>query len=156
MDAEYMTAMWSDAGVGVGAQQIIMKYFIDFFGYKFTVAKARINQLAVDSVPPVIGKVQYMDRTLDYWYKDLEQLLTGQLAEENSNQPAFSYGSVDFVIGADRGQGSFCVGIKVIFRNDDASIAATDIYGLREIECQKDKAELLALAFNPKLNAALK
>jgi hypothetical protein len=58
MDAEYTTAMWSDAGVGVAAQRIIMKYFIDFFGYKFTVAKAKINQLAVDSVPPVIALVQ--------------------------------------------------------------------------------------------------
>jgi hypothetical protein len=31
--------MWSDAGVGVVVQRIIMKYFIDFFGYKFTVAQ---------------------------------------------------------------------------------------------------------------------
>jgi hypothetical protein len=36
MDVEYTTTMWSDAGVGVAAQQIIIKYFIDFFGYKFT------------------------------------------------------------------------------------------------------------------------
>ncbi len=131
MDAEYTTAMWSDAGVGVAAQRIMMKYFIDFFGYKFTVAEALITQLAVDSVPPVVGTVQYMDLTLDYWYKDLEGLLTGQIAKEHVNQPAFSYASVDFVIGADHGQGSF--------RAD-----------------QKDTAELLALAFTPKLNAALK
>jgi hypothetical protein len=32
MDAGYTTAMWSDAGVGVAAQQITMKYFIDFLG----------------------------------------------------------------------------------------------------------------------------
>jgi hypothetical protein len=32
MDAEYTAAMWSDAGVGVAAQQIMMKYFTDFFG----------------------------------------------------------------------------------------------------------------------------
>jgi hypothetical protein len=38
MDADYTTAMWSDAGVGVAAQRIIMKYFIDYLGYKFTVA----------------------------------------------------------------------------------------------------------------------
>jgi myosin heavy subunit len=31
MDAEYTTAMWSDAGVGVAGQRIIMKYFLDFF-----------------------------------------------------------------------------------------------------------------------------
>jgi hypothetical protein len=91
MDAEYTTAMWSDAGVGVAAQQIVMKYFIDFFGYKFTVAKALVNQLAVASVPPVVSTVQNMDRTLDYWYKDLEHhLLTGQNAKEHKNQPAFS------------------------------------------------------------------
>jgi hypothetical protein len=78
MDAEYTAAMWGDAGVGVAAQQIMMKYFIDFFGYKFTVAEALITQLAVDLVPPVLGTVQYiMDRTLDYWYKDLEFLLAG-------------------------------------------------------------------------------
>jgi hypothetical protein len=45
---------------------------------------------------------------------------------------------------------------NIIFRNDDGSIEATAIYGLGEIECQKDTAELLALAFTPKLNAALK
>jgi hypothetical protein len=67
MDAEYTTAMWSDAGIGVAAQRIMMKYFINFFGYKFTVAEALITQLAVDLVPPVVGTVQCMDRTLDYW-----------------------------------------------------------------------------------------
>ena len=154
MDAEYTTAMWSDAGVGVAAQRIMMKHFIDFFGYKFTVAEALITQLAVDSVPPVVGTVQYMDRTLDYWYKDLEGLLVGQIAKEHINQPAFSYASVDFVIGADHGQGSFRAGVKIIFRNDDGSIEATAIYRLGEIECQKDTAELLALAFTPRLNAA--
>jgi hypothetical protein len=35
------------------------------------------------------------------------------------------------------------------------AIEATAIYGLGEIECQKDTAELLALAFTPKLNATL-
>jgi hypothetical protein len=110
MDAEYTAAMWGDAGVGVVAQRIIMKYFIAFFGYKFTVAEALITQLAVDSVPPAIGTVQYMDRTLDYWYKDLEGLLAGQIAKEHINQPAFSYASVDFVIGADHSQGLFSAG----------------------------------------------
>jgi hypothetical protein len=31
MDAEYTTAMWGDAGVGVAAQQIMMKYLFVFF-----------------------------------------------------------------------------------------------------------------------------
>jgi hypothetical protein len=52
-----------------------------------------------------------MDRTLDYWYKDLEGLLAGQIAKEHINQPAFLYASVDFVIGADHGQGSFHAGV---------------------------------------------
>jgi hypothetical protein len=156
MDAEYTTAMWSDAGVGVAAQRIMMKYLIDFFGYKFTVAEALIAQLTVDSVPPVLGTVQYMDRTLDYWYQDLEGLLAGQIAKEHINQPAFLHTFVDFVIGADHRQGSFHACVKIIFRNDDGSIKATAIYGLGEIECQKDTAELLALAFTPMLNAALK
>jgi hypothetical protein len=127
MDAEYTAAMWGDAGVGVAVQQIMMKYFIDFFRYKFTITEALITQPAVDSVPPVIGSVQYMDRTLEYWYKDLEGLLAGQISEEHINQPAFLHASVDFVIGADHGQGlrSFRAGIKVIFRNDDGSIEAT-------------------------------
>jgi hypothetical protein len=68
---------------------------------QFTVAEALITQLAVDLVPPLVGTVQYIDRTLDYWYKDLEGLLAGQIAKEHINQPAFSYASVDFVIGAD-------------------------------------------------------
>lgn len=157
MDAEYTTAMWSDAGVGVGAQRIIMKYFMGFFGYKFTVPEAAINMLAVDSVPPVVGTIEYMDHTLDYWYKDLVGLLTGQIAREHINQPAgFSYASVDFVIGADHGQGSFRAGVKVIYRNADQSIKATAIYGLGEIECAKDTGDLLALAFIPRLNMALK
>jgi hypothetical protein len=60
MDTEYTTAMRSDAGVGVVAQQIMMKSFVNFFGYKFTFAKVAISQLAVNSVPPVIGTVQYI------------------------------------------------------------------------------------------------
>ena len=99
----------------------------------------------------------YMDRMLDYWYKDLVGLLTGQIASAHNNQPeSFSYASVDFVIGADHGQGSFRAGVKVIYRKADRSVAATAIYGLGEIECAKDTGDLLALAFCPKLNAALK
>ena len=71
---------------------------------------------------------------LDYWYKDLGGLLTGQIANEHNNQSAdFSYTSVDFVIGADHGLGSFCAGVKVIYRDADCSIKATAIYGLGEI-----------------------
>jgi hypothetical protein len=79
MDAEYTAAMWSDPGVGVGAQRIIMKYFTGFFGYMFMVPEASINQLASASVPPVVGTVEYLDHPLDYWYKDLEELLTRQI-----------------------------------------------------------------------------
>jgi hypothetical protein len=49
---EYATVMWSDAGVGVAAQQIIMKYFLYCSRYNFTAAEASISHLAVDSVPP--------------------------------------------------------------------------------------------------------
>jgi hypothetical protein len=63
-----------------------------------------INQLAVASVPPLVGQIQYMDHTLNYWYKDIQELLTRQIAGEHINQQAgFSYSSVDFVIGADHG-----------------------------------------------------
>jgi hypothetical protein len=127
MDAEYTAAMWGDAGVGVAAQRIMMKYFIDFSGYKLTVAEALITQLAVDLVPPVVGTVQCMDRTLDYWYKDLEGLLAGQIAKEHINQPAFSYASVDFVIGADHGQGLFCADLKIIFRFFSSSVMTMEV-----------------------------
>jgi hypothetical protein len=101
MDSEYTgVAMWSDAGVGVAAQRIIMKYFLDFFGYKFTVSEASIKQLAINSVQPIVGAVEYMDRALDYWYKDLDDLRTKQIAREHINQPGFSYMSVDIVVGA--------------------------------------------------------
>jgi hypothetical protein len=155
MDAEYTASMWGDAGVGVGvgvgvaAQRIMMKYFINCFGYKFTVDEALITQLAVNSVPPVAGTVQYMGCTLNYWYKDLEGLLAGKIAKEHTNQPAFSCASVDFVIGADHRQGSFRASVKIIFNNEDGSVKPTAIHRLGEIECQKDTAELLALAFTP-------
>jgi hypothetical protein len=89
------------------------------FGYIFTVPEALISQLAVDSVLTVIGTVEYMDRTLNYWYKDLVDLLTGKIAREHINQPGFLHMSVDFVIGANHGQGSFCAGVKVISCNAD-------------------------------------
>ncbi len=104
---------------------------------------------------PVDGTVKYMDRTLDYWYKDLEGLLAGQIAKEHINQPAFSYASVDFVIGAEHWQGSFRAGVKIIFRNHNGSIKATAINGLWVSEFQKDTAALLALAFTPRSNVAL-
>jgi hypothetical protein len=84
-------------------------------------------------------------------------LLAGQIANEHESQPAgFSYTTFDFVIGADHGQGSFRAGVKVMHRKADRSVTATAIYGLGEIECGKDTGDLLALAFTPKLNAALK
>ena len=120
--------------------------------------EASINKLIVHSVPSIVGTIEYMDNTLDYWHKDLGRLLTGQIAGEHSIQPAgFTYESVDFVIGADHGPGSFCAGVKVIYCNADRSIKkATDIYGLGEIECTKDTGELLVLTFLPWLHAALK
>jgi hypothetical protein len=57
MDAVYTTAMWSDAGAGVAAQRVVNKYSLNFFGYKFTVPKAMINQLTVASVPPPVGQI---------------------------------------------------------------------------------------------------
>ena len=65
-----------------------MKYFINFFVYKFTVAKKLINQLAADSVLSVIGTIQYIDCTLHYWYKDLVEFLTGKIVREHINEPA--------------------------------------------------------------------
>ncbi len=157
MDAEYTTAMWSDAGVGVAAQRIIMKYFISHFGYKFTVPEASINKLAVHSAPPIVGAIDCMDVILNFWCKDLVELVTAQIAGEHKNQPeGFSHSSVDLVVGADHGQGSFRAGVKVIYRDLDQSVKATAIYGLGEIECQKDTGDLLALAFLPRLNEALK
>jgi hypothetical protein len=66
------------------------------------------------------------------------------------------YETLDLFKGADHGQGSFRAGMKVVYRNGDGSIKATAIYALGGIECQKDTGELLALAFTPKQNAALK
>jgi hypothetical protein len=157
MDAEHACAMWSDAGVGMAAQRIMMKHFISFFGYKFTVPEASINKLAADSAPPIVGATEHVDHMLDCWHKDLVGLLTVKIGSKHSNQPAgFSHASVDFVIAADHGQSSFRAGAKAICRKADGSIAATAICGLGEIECAKDTGDLLALAFLPKLNTALK
>jgi hypothetical protein len=79
MDAEYTSAMWMDASVGVAAQRIIMKYFISFFRYKFTSPEGDINNLAGRSVPPVVCTVEYKELSLDWWYKDLVDLLVGQI-----------------------------------------------------------------------------
>jgi hypothetical protein len=91
IDVEYTTSMWSDAGIGVAGQHIIIKHFIDFLGYKFTIAEVLINQLAINSALPVIATVQYINRTLNYWYRDLVDLLTGQIANDLINRPSFLY-----------------------------------------------------------------
>jgi hypothetical protein len=157
MDAACRAAMWSDAGVGVAAQRIVMKCFTSFFGCKFTVPEASVNKLAAHSVPPIVGRMEHMDRMLDCWLKDLVHLLAGQIVNEHESQPAgFSHATVDFVIGADHGQGYFRAGVKVTCHKADRSIAAAAVCGLGEIECGKDTGDLLALAFTPKLNAALK
>jgi hypothetical protein len=151
MGAECTTAMWSDAGVGAGAQRTIMKHFMGFFGCKFAAPKATTNKLAVDSVPPTVGTMDHMDHTLDCWCKDLVGLLTGQIGREHINQqPGFSCASIDFVIGAEHGQGSFRASAKVACRNANQSAKAdATIYGLGETECVKDTGDLLALAFIP-------
>jgi hypothetical protein len=156
MDAEYTSAMWMDASVGVAAQRIIMKYFIAFFGYKFTVPEGDINKLAGRSVPPVVCTVEYKELSLDWWYKDLVDLLVGQIESEHASNQSFTYDSVDLVVGADHGQGSFRAGVKIIYRKCDGSIVAEAIYGLAEIECPHDDGALLQQTVLPKLNAALK
>ena len=77
----------------MAAQSIIMKYFLSYFWYKFTVPeRVSINKLAVHLVTPIVGTIEYMDNTLGYWYKDLVSLLTGQIAGEHNNQSAgFTY-----------------------------------------------------------------
>ena len=134
-----------------------MKCFMSFFGCKFTVPKVAINRLAAGSVPPIVGRIEHVDRTLDCWCKDLVSLLTGQIANKRNNQPAgFSRASVDFFIGAHHGQGSFRAGVEVICRKADRDIAATAVHGLGEPQPAKDAGDLLALAFCPKLSSALK
>jgi hypothetical protein len=156
MDAEHATAMWSDAGVGVAAQRVIMKRFIAHFGCKFTVPEASINKLAAHLVPPIVDTIDHMDTVLNFWHKDLVELVTVQIAGEHKNRPeGFSCLSVDLVVGADHGQGPFCAGVKVIHCDLDQSVKATAICGPREIECAKDTGNLLALAFLPRLNEAL-
>jgi hypothetical protein len=82
-----------------------------------------------------------MDHTLDYWYKDLVDLLTGEMPREHINQPGFSYMSVGFVIGTNHGQGPFCAGVNFTFHNaNGSSIEAMAIYGLGGIACTKDTA----------------
>jgi hypothetical protein len=82
---------------------------------------------------------------------------TGHIANEHDTQPAgFLHETVDFVIAADHGHGSFHAGVKVIHPKEDCSIVATPACELGEIECKKDTGDLLALAFTPELNAALK
>jgi hypothetical protein len=130
-------------------------YFMSFFGHKFTVPEAAANKLSVHSAPPIVGRTEHMDRMLDCWCKDLVHLLAGQIANEHESQPAgFSYATVDFVIGADHGQGSFRAGIKVTCRKAGRSVAATAIYRLGEIECGKDTGNSMALAFTPKFKCS--
>jgi hypothetical protein len=60
-------------------------------------------------------------------------LLTGKIAKEHVNQPAFSYALIDFHQageGLDRGrEASFHAGIKIVFRNGDNIIKAMAIHG---------------------------
>jgi hypothetical protein len=141
MDAEHTTAMWSHAGVGVAAQRVIMKHFISHFGCKFTVPEASINKLAVHSAPPIVGAIDHMDAVLNFWCKDLVELVTAQIVGEHKNRPeGFSCSSVDPVVGADHGQGSFCAGVKVIHRDLDQSVKATAVHGLGESNAQKTRA----------------
>jgi hypothetical protein len=157
MNAEHAAAMWCKAGVGVAAQRVMNKHFISCFGCKFTAPEAPINELAVHAAPPIVGRTRHLDHMLDCWCNDLVVLLTGQIANEHDTQPeGFSHKTVDFVVGADHGQGSSHAGVKVICRKEDNSIAATAVYEPGEIECKKDTADLIELAFTPKLNAELK
>jgi hypothetical protein len=158
MDTACAAAMWSDAGVGVAAQGIVMKHLMSFFGCKFAVPEAAMNKLAVHSAPQIVGRTECMDRMLDHWHKDLVHLLAAQIASKHESQPPeFSHATVDFVVGADHGQGSFCASsVKVTHREADRSVAAAVVCGLGEIECGKDAGDLLALTFTPKSNAALK
>jgi hypothetical protein len=86
----------------------------------------------------------------------VDLLLVGQIKSEHASNQLFTYDSVNLVVGADHGQGSFRAGIKIIYRKCDGIIVAEAIYGLAEIECPHDNGALLQQTVLPKLNAALK
>ncbi len=62
----------------------------------------------------------YKELSLDWWYEDLVDLLVGQIVSEHVSNASFTYDSVDLVVGADHGQGSFRAGIKIIYRKQMA------------------------------------
>jgi hypothetical protein len=63
--AEYTSAIWMDKSIGVAAQCIIMKYFIAFFGYNFTVPEGNNSKLLGRSAPPVVYTVEYKELSRD-------------------------------------------------------------------------------------------
>ncbi len=57
---------------------------------------------------PDRGTIDCMDAVLNFWHEDLVEPVTAQIAGEHKNQPeGFSCSSVNLVVGADHGQGSF-------------------------------------------------
>jgi hypothetical protein len=99
--------MWMYASAGIAAKLIIMKNFIAFFGYNFTISEGNINKLVGRSVPPVVCTVEYKELSLDWWYKGIVDLLVGQIESEPASNASFTYDSINLVAGADHGQGSF-------------------------------------------------
>jgi hypothetical protein len=104
---------------------------------------------------PVVCSVEYKEFSVDWWYKDIVEVLVGQIESEHACNPSFTYDSIDLVVGADHGQGSIREGVKIVYRKGDGSVVAETIYGLAESECPHDNEELLQQTVLPKLNAAL-
>jgi hypothetical protein len=149
MDAATTASMWEDAGVTVHSQKVINKYYIDWFGTKFTVPDNQLKSLSQSAVPPISGVAEVGQERIPYWYKDPVTVILHKLEKVTRramHKRPIEWDNLDIIMGGDHGQGAFRLSAKVILRKGRKR-AKMFLVNLGDIECKKDSAEVLKGTF---------
>lgn len=153
---EELQAMVDEGNISQRALRVIRKYLSGTSKNKrqnIFPSEQKLRALgSTDPLLPTYAKTKTAEgKTIHYWYKPLDQLLTSYLL------PAFSkeWRFLKFTLGADHGAGAEQVGVLVEAFTGDNKLAYTEVFRVGEIECTKETSDILMESLAQHVNCGL-
>ena len=151
MDPFTSAAMWNEANVPLRGQRAIKRYVHTYFGFWLTPAEHHINAITDHHVEPIHGESIYDEKTLSWWYKNVNDVVKTLLDNE---WYGVDFDDIDVIFGGDHGQGVFGAAVKIIlWKGDDVIRKAVEKIG--HIDSEKDNYDILNGTIAPLLNDSL-
>ena len=156
MDAFTAEAMWEAANVNTNGQRLIRRYLYAFFGKQFFVPESKIESITEDVFAPEFGEFVLEKKTISFWFKRIDDILSHCLKKVHEEDENFTYKSADIIVGVDHGQRKFRALLKIILRNADGETVLQRVIKIGHIDCEKDTAEIFQNTIGGPINESLK